>query len=148
MLFQVNNEAYLHTGDFRFCKAMLEYPALQPYVPLPPIKQAMDAISNPPSSDSIDKKPQPLSAVFLDTTYSNPAHHFPPQVETLQLIADCIRLKRQNNPKKKILFLVGSYQIGKERILQRVAEVCKCKIFCTNDKYVKIVSLETLHLDI
>ena len=52
-------------------------------------------------------------ALMLDTTYCAPQHVFPPQTEVLAAVRDAV-LAEAFNP--KVLFLFGTYTIGKEKV--------------------------------
>lgn len=101
---------YLHTGDFRANPRMCVHPSLR----------------------------QPIDIVYLDTTYMNPKHVFPPQSETIAAACEIVmeyslqddndedhhrteNLVAPMNTKharfpKDLLVVVGSYALGKEKI--------------------------------
>ncbi|KAK1281112.1 DNA ligase 1 [Acorus gramineus] len=91
-------ERYVHTGDFRFCDSMRSDPFLCGFV----------------SAD----------AVFLDTTYCNPKFVFPSQEESIEYIIRTIgRIRSENGDsvERRVLFLIATYVIGKERILVEIS---------------------------
>lgn len=100
---------------------MLEYAALRQYIPIEMRK-----------SDTVLEEPKfkPLTAVYLDTTYCDPNYAFAKQADVISCIAQSV--KRKQGP--KVLFLVGTYTIGKERICKEIARVCNCKVFVTYQK--------------
>jgi hypothetical protein len=51
-----------------------------------------------------------LDVLYLDTTYSNPRWHFPPQPEALRTLAAVAAAEKAREP--QTLFVVGSYQVG------------------------------------
>lgn len=124
---------YLHCGDFRACPNHVLHPAI---------------------------KDRRIDTVYLDTTFMDPKHCFPPQP---LVIAACVELVKRlaedgtvvsptNNasqrtmdgffvaqvkqtgdtkPKeRKVLVVMGTYSIGKERIVKAVAKALNSKIFC------------------
>ncbi|KAG4378181.1 hypothetical protein GLYMA_18G292900v4 [Glycine max] len=96
---------YVHTGDFRFCNSMVSEPALAPFVG--------------------------ADAVFLDTTYCNPKFVFPSQEESIDYVAsvvESVERECEHNSSDKVLFLVATYVIGKEKILLELARRFKRKI--------------------
>lgn len=70
--------------------------------------------------------------LFLDTTFLNPKYNFPAQDIALQAAAE-IALKED---KPGTLILIGTYQIGKERVLLSVAKALNKKVFVTEEKCV------------
>ncbi|CAN6933722.1 unnamed protein product, partial [Brassica oleracea] len=94
-------ERYIHTGDFRFCDSMRSDPFLSAFVG--------------------------CDGVFLDTTYCNPKFVFPTQQESVDYVISAIDKIDEMN--KKVLFLVATYVVGKEKILIEIAKRCKRKIF-------------------
>ena len=131
---------YLHTGDFR--------------------------ANNNHISILKDVK---LDILYLDDTYLNPSHKFPPQKQVLDAINSlAATLISGNKPQEieskedhkssialmtrwlnlanplskiigrspvKILFLVGSYTIGKERVFVSLAQSLQSKIYVSGRKY-------------
>lgn len=69
-------------------------------------------------------------AVFLDTTYCNPKFVFPSQEESIDYVASVVeRVEREcGDSDDKVLFLVATYVIGKEKILLELARRFKRKI--------------------
>uniref|UniRef100_A0A0D3CYG6 DNA ligase n=1 Tax=Brassica oleracea var. oleracea TaxID=109376 RepID=A0A0D3CYG6_BRAOL len=106
-LFKTNDglERYIHTGDFRFCDSMRSDPFLSSFVG--------------------------CEGVFLDTTYCNPKFVFPTQQESVDYVINVIdKIDRESKEnEKKVLFLVATYVVGKEKILIEIAKRCKRKIF-------------------
>ena len=65
------NKVVLHTGDFRFGTHLLESSRV-----------LRRLASNPLNNKQL--------IVYLDTTYCDPAHRFPPQDETLAAVQQCV----------------------------------------------------------
>ncbi|KAK7394186.1 hypothetical protein VNO78_14707 [Psophocarpus tetragonolobus] len=95
---------YVHTGDFRFSTSMLSEPAFSPFVG--------------------------ADALFLDTTYCNPKFVFPSQHDSIDYIASVVESLERDSPHSnhKVLFLVATYVLGKEKILLELARRFKRKI--------------------
>uniref|UniRef100_K3W9S1 DNA repair metallo-beta-lactamase domain-containing protein n=1 Tax=Globisporangium ultimum (strain ATCC 200006 / CBS 805.95 / DAOM BR144) TaxID=431595 RepID=K3W9S1_GLOUD len=120
-----NGQAYLHTGDFRYDKKMLSYAPLQKYV-LPP--------GAPPSTTATTR----LDGVYLDTTYANPKYTFPTQQAAVDHTLELLATKHAVSD-NKILFLFGSYSIGKERLFMEVAAKYARKV-CVSKAKLKFIS--------
>lgn len=128
---------YLHCGDFRINKDMINHPLLQQFH-LGGAKK--------------------LAKVYLDTTYMNPSYNFPKQEQVCdsisQLVKDITEGKemvkesfgkslqsritqflpiRGKSEPKKCLVLVGTYLIGKERIAMSILKkLGQCPIYVSN----------------
>ncbi|KAG6542227.1 hypothetical protein Mapa_016355 [Marchantia paleacea] len=94
-----NGEAVLHTGDFRFCSAMIDNASLQ--------------------STSVH-------TLILDTTYCDQQYDFPKQEAVIQFVIEAIQAELFN---PETLFLIGTYTIGKERVFLEVGKVLQKKIY-------------------
>ena len=95
----------LHTGDCRASEAVVAAAvrALRPAAP-----------ASAPSTPS-----EPLvDVLYLDTTYADARWSFPPQEEALRLLARVVAEELAREP--KTLFVVGSYEIGKEKAIDAV----------------------------
>ena len=121
-IFVVGGRHILHTGDFRADPVLLENPLLK-------------------------KLPLPLAAVYLDTTYCLPSYRFPSQAA---VIAECCgfvrsvfadRAQLRIKPVRRLV-VVGTYSIGKERIVLALARMLGCKIYCTDRKRGLMAALE------
>lgn len=77
------------------------------------------------------------TALFLDTTFLSPKYDFPPQDVAVQAAAE-IALKEDA---ARTLILIGTYQIGKEKVLLSVAKALNKKVFVTDEKCVAYISL-------
>ncbi|CAM9902521.1 unnamed protein product [Ectocarpus sp. 13 AM-2016] len=85
----------LHTGDFRAAESVCRNPVVMS------LKGRLDSL-------------------YLDTTYCGPRHTFPDQSEVLEQATQLVRMELQRDP--NTLFLVGTYSIGKEKVLEAVAK--------------------------
>src|SRR5690606_12142771 len=129
-----NGKRILHCGDFRASSDMVRHPEL---------------------------KKSKINEVYLDTTYLNPKYAFPPQKEVIEACAQlCVSLSKgesssaSHNPfslskagaaatsKTKLLVVIGTYNIGKERICVGIAKALKTKIFALKSKRVMCECLE------
>ena len=70
-------------------------------------------------------------AVMLDTTYCSPAHVFPPQCEVLAAVRDAVKAESFN---PRVLFLFGTYTIGKERVFFEAAKTLGKKVYVGKQK--------------
>ncbi|KAJ2934029.1 hypothetical protein H1R20_g3046, partial [Candolleomyces eurysporus] len=127
---------YLHCGDFRASPRHVLHPAV---------------------------KGKRIDHVYLDTTYLDPKYTFPPQAQVITACADLAsKLASGTSPQSdkcsgvfswlnrgpkgldsgagkgkdpsKTLFVVGTYSIGKERIVKAVAKALDTKVFCDKRK--------------
>ncbi|CAN3356292.1 hypothetical protein DICA4_C06722 [Diutina catenulata] len=123
---------YLHCGDFRVCRAMIDHPALAPFA----------------------RGEKKLDQVYLDTTYMSPEYTFPKQETVCDVTATLFQrlstdsamvaelfgtsqsritdMLLRGRKKKKILVLVGTYLIGKERLAVAISKRLKCPIYVSN----------------
>ena len=118
---------HLHTGDFRFHRGLLEGAKL---------RDAQDGTEYAVEEMLFDH-------VFLDTTYARPDYAFPSQDEVIAAcIAGCQALFAAKKPTMKWCIAVGSYLIGKERIVLALAEFFDCKIYADTRKRGILSALE------
>ena len=123
---ECNGLRYLHCGDFRANKKMIDI-----------LKE---------------RYPSGFNKCYLDTTYDNPKYIFPPQELVINTASEFIRDKcvtykakqsrilefftnsKGNNAAKQFLIIVGTYSIGKERLALGIAEALDTGIYCTPEK--------------
>ncbi|KAJ6402481.1 hypothetical protein OIU84_014557 [Salix udensis] len=102
-----NFEQYVHTGDFRYSCEMKDDVFLRGSVG--------------------------CNAVFLDTTYCHPKFVFPLQEESVDYVVSAIEKIGGEGfsvgLEKRVLFLVATYVVGKEKILIEIARRCNRKVF-------------------
>lgn len=138
--FDGNKTFMLHCGDFRINRAMIEHPALQPF------------------HNGKDNALM-LQKVYLDTTYMSRNYNFPKQELVCDMAGEMFyRLiheeklfstwfgslqsrvtdfftKSNSIKKKKLLIIVGTYLIGKERVaISILKKLGNCPIFISNIK--------------
>jgi len=136
-LFQVDNKAYLHTGDFRYDRNRI-------------------------SIESILSFPCILDTVYIDTTYCNPRDNFISQPESIRLGIQCVKTEqklskgqptisnlfgtRENRTVIDSTFYVfGAYQLGKERFMLDVLDGCfpsSTKVYVSKDRLSTIKCLD------
>jgi DNA cross-link repair 1A protein len=143
-LFENGTRRILHCGDFRAEEKHLRHPLL---------------------------KGQRLDEVYLDTTYLDPKYAFPPQKSVIDACAEmCVAINsgkeiktaesgggglggfltqtqvpsttKPLKDKGRLLIVVGTYSIGKERIAVGIARALKSKIFAPATKLSTLRQLE------
>ncbi|XP_022771969.1 DNA ligase 6 isoform X3 [Durio zibethinus] len=105
-------ERYVHTGDCRYCNSMKMNSYLNGFVG--------------------------CDAIFLDTTYCDPKFVFPSQEESVDYVVSVVDRIGKEFEKERVLFLVATYVVGKEKILVEVARRCKRKI-CVDGRKMEIL---------
>lgn len=101
ILFQTScGQLILHTGDFRACKSMQDYPEL------------------------LGAR---ITSLYLDTTYCNPKYNFPLQEDVINHVVKLTSAALSRNP--KTLVTVGAYSIGKERVYLGIAKALSLRIY-------------------
>lgn len=128
VLFKVGDQRYVHTGDFRYYDGLCRHNIFK----------------------------DPIDILYLDNTYGNPKYCFPTQEKVIDTLAQLIRklesgksietvLKNQKTlmswlepaqicKKPKILFVVGTYTIGKEKIALGIAKEFDYWIYASPSK--------------
>ncbi|WBW71940.1 DNA 5' exonuclease [Schizosaccharomyces osmophilus] len=103
----------LHCGDFRASRAHVTHPAL---------------------------KDKTIHKLYLDTTYLNPKYTFPAQKDVVDA---CARkaLDVRNAANSKLLIVVSTYSIGKEKVAIAIAKALSSKIFVVPRKRLIIEQL-------
>jgi len=121
-----DGKRYLHTGDFRYQQSMMENVAISR---------------------------GPIDGLFLDTTYANPSIFFPEQAHVIQRVVSLVSqricedsiegdLKGQSI---RTLFLIGAYNIGREKIFLALGESLKLKVYVdrSRTKYIDCLRLSS-----
>ncbi|KAG6606532.1 DNA cross-link repair protein [Phytophthora cinnamomi] len=127
ILFRLKDgKTYLHTGDFRFHRKMLDYHALQPHIPT-----GDEKIDHNGKIVGINR----LDGVYLDTTYCDPKYTFPTQQVAVN---HALELMDKHFKQEKVLCLFGSYTIGKERLFMEIARKFQKKV-CVSKAKLKII---------
>uniref|UniRef100_M4BL48 Metallo-beta-lactamase domain-containing protein n=1 Tax=Hyaloperonospora arabidopsidis (strain Emoy2) TaxID=559515 RepID=M4BL48_HYAAE len=127
ILFRLKDgRTYLHTGDFRFHRKMLNYAALQPHIPT-----GDETIDHTGKIVGISR----LDGVYLDTTYCDPKYTFPTQQAAIN---HALELMDDHWKQEKVLYLFGSYTIGKERLFMEIARKYRKKV-CVSRAKLRII---------
>ncbi|KAJ3503570.1 hypothetical protein NLJ89_g8372 [Agrocybe chaxingu] len=120
---------YLHCGDFRASPRHIMHPAV---------------------------RGKTIDLVYLDTTYLDPKYTFPPQPLVISACAELVKKitsgqasdkassmlswvtsskgKGKQKETPKLLVVVGTYSIGKERIVKAIAHALNSKVYCDTKK--------------
>ena len=118
-LFELTSGAsYLHTGDMRWHPRMSKYPALRPF-------------TQPGGTQS-------LAGLYLDTTYCDAKYTFPTQAA---VVAAAVSVAKSFAADPGVLFVVGSYGIGKERVFMAIAEALDERVVVNATKLRMLQSL-------
>ena len=102
----------LHTGD---CRAS---PSIVAATVKAASSIAADARPDGPSSSTFPSSRGLVDTIYLDTTYAQTRWKFPAQLVALRMLGDIVRVEIAREP--ATLFIVGSYQVGKERAIAAV----------------------------
>lgn len=126
---RTQNIWHLHVGDFRYYSGMLN----QAKITLESKEFSVAELS--------------FDSVFLDTTYARPDYAFPNQDEVIAACsAGCQKIIEGSGRAKlaplRWLICVGSYLIGKERIVLALAEFFDLKIYADTRKRAILNELE------
>jgi DNA cross-link repair 1A protein len=113
----------LHTGDFRWNVNSLT---------TSPTYRSLFQCSNASNLK--------LLTVYLDTTYCNPIHKFPLQIEAIENILSCVR--KENKTHSEPLFVFGAYGIGKEKVYMSVAKELNKKVYVDKTRYKMMLCYE------
>lgn len=112
LLFQLPcGKRILHTGDFRASQEMEQNPHL--------MKKNIDIL-------------------YLDTTYISNKYSFQSQTKSIFEAIQLIQEFKERNEGKRILFVCGSYLVGKEKFWSQIAKVFDFKVW-TDDKRRKVM---------
>ena len=103
VVFFVSEQVYIHTGDFRASNQMIDNDTVL--------------------SSLCQNKGQP-EAIYLDTTYAHPKHSLPDRRKCIEWIGNLFQRKVLES-KERVLFVVMTYLMGKERILEEVEKRMK-----------------------
>eukprot|EP00392_Amoebophrya_sp_AT5.2_P017967 g18407.t1 len=102
-----SRRAVLHCGDFRGTPSVAA-----------DVRQCLRRLA---SLAEIDYEVR-VDTIYLDNTYCRPRWVFPSQLQVLRELRDYVRKELRENAGKRVLWFVGSYAIGKEKVAAVVAE--------------------------
>jgi ATP-dependent DNA ligase I len=113
----------IHTGDFRYSPLMLDDPHLLSF--------------------------RNCNAIYLDTTYCSPKHCFPTQQESIDYVSRVIKEDLEvESPlqdfERKTLYVISTYSIGKERILQAVHQATGLPLYVSDRRADILACLDDL----
>ncbi|PFH32097.1 DNA repair metallo-beta-lactamase [Besnoitia besnoiti] len=98
-------KTYLHTGDFRYDRSMSDHPVLRNGL---------------------------IDVLFLDTTYYKPECVFRPQAEAIQnAVVIAQEACKESGEHGRVLFLVGSYTIGKEKVVAALSKAFGWRVYAS-----------------
>jgi len=113
-LFEVGGKKILHVGDFRWNQhLMMKIPQLRSFC-------------------NLDNR---LDEIFLDTTYCDPKYRFPSQESVISKTIQVVEKEVALTGKENILFLFGSYTIGKEKVYMSIAKHLGMKVYVDSRRY-------------
>lgn len=75
---------------------------------------------------------QAINTIYLDTTYCDKNYNFPPQQEVLAYVRRLVRKYADLYP--KLLVVIGSYTIGKEKVFMAAAQELDCQLWAPKEK--------------
>ncbi|XP_067625332.1 DNA cross-link repair 1A protein isoform X2 [Eurosta solidaginis] len=105
----------LHTGDFRASPEMESEPIFW--------------------NNNVD-------TIYLDTTYIAHKHNFCTQFESIDRAKEIIRELQNNRPDVRILYVCGSYVIGKERFWTSLAHEFELKVWTEKNRLKALRAME------
>lgn len=124
---------HLHTGDFRYTPDLLSAHG----------GLLREAANVPPFLCNIDETEQRkigLTTCYLDTTYCDPTYTFPTQAAAIEFCVAAARSEGFNA--QSTLFLVGSYTIGKEKVMLALSKAMDTLIYVEPAKHKILAQLE------
>ncbi|KAG8691491.1 hypothetical protein FRC08_010163 [Ceratobasidium sp. 394] len=138
---------YLHCGDFRACPAHASHPAIQgqridivyldttylsPKYCFPPQSMVIDACAQLAKQHVLGEKSKSLPVLPLKQTtmggWFKPSPKLAAQLHSQSS-------SEPGKPNQKVLVVVGTYTIGKERVLKAIAKALSSKIYCGSRKH-------------
>ncbi|CAE6436422.1 unnamed protein product [Rhizoctonia solani] len=153
--------AYLHCGDFRACPAHALHPAihgqrldtiyldttyLNPKYCFPPQAMVIDAcaelakqyVLGDGSTQAQDGRQKSLSTLLMSPAgkggWFKPSSKIMAQIQS-KASAQTSPAQVSDKPKRRTLVVVGTYTIGKERVLKAIAKSLSSKIYCNSRKH-------------
>lgn len=118
VVFEIHGEkkvVHLHTGDMRYHPKMKSYNLLNQI---------------PSQSLRIDK-------LYLDTTYAHPKHNFLSQEESIRVVLESVDefiASLSVTERNRFIIFIGAYTIGKERIINAVADHLNECVYMDSEK--------------
>jgi hypothetical protein len=142
---------HLHTGDFRYTPDLLDAHdgLLRKAANVPPFLPLLQPDSGSSGDDEGSAAPPTAGAaankigfttVYLDTTYCDPTYTFPTQAAAVNFCVAAARSEGFND--SSTLFLVGSYTIGKEKVMLALSKAMDKPIYVEPAKHKILSQLE------
>ncbi|XP_011208741.2 DNA cross-link repair 1A protein [Bactrocera dorsalis] len=85
-----------------------------------------------------------IDTIYLDTTYIAHKHNFASQYESIDRAKRIIREFHEKRPTTRVLYVCGSYVIGKERFWTNVAQEFNLKVWTEKNR---LKALQSMDLD-
>uniref|UniRef100_A0A1A9X1V4 Lactamase_B domain-containing protein n=1 Tax=Glossina brevipalpis TaxID=37001 RepID=A0A1A9X1V4_9MUSC len=104
----LSGKCHVHTGDFRACHQMESEPIFW---------------------NNVD-----IDTLYLDTTYISEKCAFCTQHESINQGKETIKKFQESHPNKKILYVCGSYLVGKEKFWSALAEEYDLKVWSEKNR--------------
>ena len=124
---------HLHTGDFRYTPDLLSaHGGL--------LRTAANVPQYLSDGESADHKQIGLTTCYLDTTYCDPLYTFPTQAAAVDFCVTAARSEGFNAA--STLFLVGTYTIGKEKVMLALSKAMDKPIYVEPAKHKILEQLE------
>lgn len=82
-----------------------------------------------------------IHSIYLDTTYISDKYAFCSQYESLVRAKELIENFQEKHPNQRILYICGSYVIGKEKFWSKLAEDFKLKVWAEGNRYKALKAL-------
>ena len=114
LLFKLpNGSQYLHTGDMRFHERFKSQPIFKEMVnKLDTLFLGKKASSFNVSSAKAFLRFHRTFSNYVDTTYADPKHTFPPQETSIRSVVQKIQRFRKEHAERRVLILIAAYNIG------------------------------------
>ena len=82
-----------------------------------------------------------IHTIYLDTTYISDKYAFCSQYESLVKANELIENFQKKHPNQRILYICGSYVIGKEKFWSKLAEDFQLKVWAEGNRYKALMAL-------
>lgn len=124
---------HLHTGDFRYTPDLLSaHGGL--------LRKAANVPQFLAGDEEVEERKIGLTTCYLDTTYCDPTYTFPTQAAAVEFCVAAAKSEGFNGT--STLFLVGSYTIGKEKVMLALSKAMDKPIYVEPAKHKILEQLE------
>lgn len=86
-----------------------------------------------------------IHTIYLDTTYISDKYAFCSQDESIEKAKELIEKFHGKNPNKKVLYICGSYIVGKEKFWCKLAEIYKLKVWAEGNRYKALKAIDDIN---